>query len=570
MLVFLQYLVALIIVATVDPESTPPAPDWYGIALVLVGYAAAARVAGVLVARRAAADDGDDAHALPLLLATGTWGRLAAFGAFYAIAGPLGGVLLPSALGVGEWVIVPRLVQLLPYVLLVASLAWGLQPGAAAMRIGARTPARAVRAELRDGLLPAAPVFALIALEGLGGLAAGDPSLARAMVVLRTSPATAAILELAVLFVLLLMLPFLLRLVLRAKPLPPGPLRTRLDGYAKRIGFRARDVLVLPTSGESLNAVVAGALPRFRYVFITDGLLKTLSEDEVEAVFAHEAGHARRGHVLLFFGFTAVLSLVAAVPELAGAVGLGPSALPQFVRLLLVVGIWLGVVMGWISRRFEQEADVFGIETIGRSDADVDPASHPFGRALARIGEEVGAIREVTGWRHFSIADRVAFVRAYLVDPEVRRRHRRSLLWLRGSVLTVIVGIGLVALARVPGEVAAWPSTWRQLSDPQAQALDELRLSIDAPEPGARAAHLARSAEHALVAGRHEEAARRLREAIALGLRDPRVLELYAVVLEKAGRPLGARRVWGQITDDERADERTREEARRKLDGDRR
>jgi len=320
------------------------------------------------------------------------------------------------------------------------------------MQVGARTAAVAVAAEFRGAILPLAPIAAFVVLGDVLRLAVKDPNSAagRAIDVMTRLPAMHAFFWLGLFFCGFLFLPFVLRIALRTKPLPDGPLRTRLEAYSRRVGFRFRDIRVWPTGGDTANAVVVGALPRFRYVFITDGLLNALDEDEIEAVFAHEAGHARRGHVLLFFGFTVVLSLLQFVPGAEVVLGGALSWAPPIVRQLLLVIVWLGVVFGWVSRRFEQEADVFCIDTLKLPDDASPSADHPFARALARIGEDVGEIREVTGWRHFSIADRVAFARQYVADAEVRRRTRRSIRILRGTLMTVIFGFVLAAAVHVP------------------------------------------------------------------------------------------------------------------------
>lgn len=52
------------------------------------------------------------------------------------------------------------------------------------------------------------------------------------------------------------------------------------------------------------NAAVSGVLRNFRYVFVTDYLLKTLSIEEVKAVVAHELGHFRLGHIATYMIFS--------------------------------------------------------------------------------------------------------------------------------------------------------------------------------------------------------------------------------------------------------------------------
>jgi predicted Zn-dependent protease len=312
-----------------------------------------------------------------------------------------------------------------------------------------------------------------------------------------------------------------------------------------------------------INAAVLGALPRFRYVLVTDALLTTLDEDEIEAVFAHEAGHARRGHVLLFLGFTSVLGFIGFVPGIADFL-LSPLAAFPLLRLIVLLGVWLGVVFGWISRRFEQEADVFGLETLPTPGGSADPADHPFARAMERIGGEVGAIREVTGWRHFSIADRVAFVRSYLTDENVRRAYRRSILLLRGSLLLVIGGFALSAALQVPSEVLSAVATWRAGSEAESKVLVGVNLVRADPVPQRRGEVLWRTAGHALLANRGDDALRWLRESVALDPRNEDALAAYANLLERTGRPAGARLVWEELAAREDLAPERRDAARRR------
>lgn len=565
MLAFLQYLIAFLVVENAEQTTAAGArPDVTGILLAVAAFVLAARVAGVLLAR--ATLDGDDG-ALPRFLTVATLGRIGGLVLFQVIAGTLVGVRLPAALGVDAWAIVPRLVQMAPFLALVAGLTWGLHPATAAMRVGPKTEAAAVAEEFRSALLPLAPLVVLIGLEDVFRLATPGSDLGIALTILRQLPAVLALVSLGVMFCALLAMPFALRVFLRAKPMPDGPIRRRLEAYSKRIRFGYRDILIWPTDGSLINAAVIGVLPRFRYVLITDALLEALDEDEVEAVFAHEAGHAKRGHILLFFGFTSVVALLGFVPGVGGFIETALAPLPAIVRVALPLLLWLGVVFGWISRRFEQEADVFGIETVPATDAAADPGAHPFARAMERIGAEVGAIREVTGWRHFSIADRVAFVRRYLTDDSVRRRYRRSIGLLRGTLLLVIAAFGVLTVVRVPGEIGLARRTWEVRSAPESLLLVELHQALGETRGGARAERFAGAALLAAMAGRDEDAARWLREAAAPPRREPVVLAAYAAILEKTGRPLGARMLWEEIAGREDVDPRDREAARARAAG---
>ena len=92
------------------------------------------------------------------------------------------------------------------------------------------------------------------------------------------------------LLLLLVFFPLILRYVWQTRPLAPAALRERLEAAARRVGFRCREILVWNTSGMMINAAVAGFLPPFRYVFLSDGLLSHLGDEEIAAVFAPRDG----------------------------------------------------------------------------------------------------------------------------------------------------------------------------------------------------------------------------------------------------------------------------------------
>lgn len=544
MLAFLQYLIALMVAGAA--EAVVPAaarPDLQGIGLAIAGFALAARVAGAVLARAG----GDESSVLARVFFVAGAGRIGALFLFHFVCAGAAGVRLPAMVGVEGWWLVPRLLQLAPFFALIAALAWGLSPALEPFRPGARSGWRAVLGELRQAPLALAPVLIIVAIED--AIRVGGPAspATRLFDVLSRNPALQTLTWLLVLFGILLALPFALRLATRSRPLPPGPLRERLESYSRRTRFRYRQILVWPTAPDVINAAVIGALPRFRYVLLTRGLLETLDEDEVEAVFAHEAGHARRGHILLFFGFTSVFALMGLVPGANEALETVLSPLPPLFRGVALVVVWLGIVFGWISRRFEQEADVYGVETLASPESGADPAAHPFARAMSRIGEHVGAVREITGWRHFSIADRVAFVHRYLAEPEVRAKWRRSIRLLRGTLLLLIGGFALAAAVRVPGELRRAMRQWEDAGDPAGLALLQLNQALEARDPETRAGWFLQAGIMAGMARRHDESLRWLREAVALDAGNLPALVAYAGALETSARAAGARTVWSRV-----------------------
>lgn len=199
---------------------------------------------------------------------------------------------------------------------------------------------------------------------------------------------------LAVLFSVLaatvVLYPLLIRWLWHAKPLPAGPLRARLETLSRRAGFRASDILVWDTRRGVANAAVAGIIPQVRYVLLSDALLHHLSDDEVEAVFGHEVGHIKHHHLAYYVLFAALgMLLFHQLAPLAdrwsdlladtAPVLRRQQALAGWTTGLLWVAGYIGLVFGFLSRRFERQADVFGCRAISCAQPTCPPHHAPLG-----------------------------------------------------------------------------------------------------------------------------------------------------------------------------------------------
>jgi len=335
---------------------------------------------------------------------------------------------------------------------------------------------------VRMGGLVVAPIVLFAALEyGLSSLAAAglEPFHAASDLAARYELAGGALL-LASLAVVLAVFPVIAMRILGARPMPAGPLRERLERYARRVGLGYRNIYVWPTHGSLPNAAVMGVGRRLRCVVFTDALLDLLDEEEIEAVFAHEVGHALHRHLPIFFLFTVAFTLA-----MAAATHLLPPGMAAAVERDDIAGlafglggmfVYFGLVFGFVSRRLEQQADVHGLLTVGLPEdavpADVlrdpdrhpflkavaegraTPAEHPFVRGLDGIAEVMGGMRELTGWRHFSLSDRIAFLDRFCRDAAVRERYRRRLRGLLALMATAFVLFAAVASADLPAQAA--------------------------------------------------------------------------------------------------------------------
>jgi len=288
----------------------------------------------------------------------------------------------------------------------------------------------------RHYLIPLAPYVAFSALIDLRHWFPGIEE----AIALRDSAAIGLLI--GALAVLVAFAPRLARLLFPAEPLPAGPLRDSLVALGERAGVRLREVYVWHTGRLRVaNACIAGILPHTRSVFLTDQLLACLTPREIEAVFAHELGHARGHHFSWYFAYAiAFLLILVWLDGLPPAEGL--SAAARFAGLVVLLVLWWRYLFGWISRRMELEADSIGIHLSG------DPPA--FAEALRILGASTGGGRS---WRHFAIPRRIAFA----LGGEARTWRGRA---ARGiiAILSILAAGAWIDIARRDANRPAWRS----------------------------------------------------------------------------------------------------------------
>ena len=380
-----------------------------------------------------------------------------------------------SGFGLGDSILIDDALILLPFLLGQAAGWWGLYPAERALRPGRTAgPVRYLVARARQS-------FGLV-LPGLLLIALGQDLAHRQWPRWSESPwATLtgmAALGLGAMF----LAPVSFRLAWPTHSLPPGPLRARLEHLARRLGFRFTDILVWDTGQTLSNAGVTGALPWFRYILLTDGLIERLDPREVEAVFGHEIGHIAHRHLLdlglFFIGSLFLIALLSgAIDESIGLMlpRMTPAArsastvatVAEEGVTLAVAGLYFLLVFGHISRRFERQADVFGCRAVSCGQAgcpphlDVNLAPAPprlpasvcpagirtCANAMAEVAALNGMDPEKWSWRHGSIERRIGFLASLEGKPEAVRKFQRGVVRLRLAVGLVLLIAMLAAIA---------------------------------------------------------------------------------------------------------------------------
>ena len=101
--------------------------------------------------------------------------------------------------------------------------------------------------------------------------------------------------------------PFLLLFVWRNKKIDNAELRAELIHTCYQHRLHIHDIRIWITGNQIINALVAGILPRFRIILLTDSLVKLFPRNELLAIVRHEAGHLRLWHLPIRIGSSATL-----------------------------------------------------------------------------------------------------------------------------------------------------------------------------------------------------------------------------------------------------------------------
>ncbi len=249
------------------------------------------------------------------------------------------------------------------------------------------------------------------------------------------------------LFFIVVFFPPLVRRLWGCILLPPGPLLDRLVVFAQSQKFSAAFYAWPLFEGRMLTAAVMGILPGLRYILLTPGLLALLTIEEVVAVVAHEIGHVKRRHLLLYalllgsfvccveYIFEPVLTffLGTELPLIVLRIfkGLSPDGVFGVLTgapLLVVMVLYFRFVFGYFMRNFERQADLYAVVATG--------SGRPLISAFEKIAQMSGTLRSKKNWHHFGIGERIACIERVQQDPEIITRHDRK---VRNSLLLYLL-----------------------------------------------------------------------------------------------------------------------------------
>ena len=211
------------------------------------------------------------------------------------------------------------------------------------------------------------------------------------------------------------------------KPLENAALSERLMELCRRAKTQVKGVFEWKLSEKSkkANAALTG-LGNTRRIILADTLLSSFSDDEVEAVLAHELGHHVHRHIFqgmamqgaaTFLGFYLADVVLRRLTPYFGFRGISDFAnLPLLLLVVTGLSLVLLPVVNANSRRMERQADAYALSAI--------PERSVFISSMEKLAEINLAERRPHPWIEFifhshpSIEKRVAFAENFRRPPQ--------------------------------------------------------------------------------------------------------------------------------------------------------
>ena len=238
-------------------------------------------------------------------------------------------------------------------------------------------------------------------------------------------------------------------------PLEQGMVRERIEQLCRQARLKYKNILNWPLfGGRMMTAGVMGLVGRFRYILVTQSLLRALSFEELDAVIAHEIGHVKKKHLLFYLVFFAgyivltyatfdlLLYLVVyskPVYQFITSTGYQHAGVASVLFTMMLIAffiVYFRFVFGYFMRNFERQADAYAFS--------LSDSAAPLITTFKKIAFASGQPADKPNWHHFSILERIRFLEKCQQDPGVVKRHD---LKVKRSITVFLVALVMAGIA---------------------------------------------------------------------------------------------------------------------------
>jgi len=215
---------------------------------------------------------------------------------------------------------------------------------------------------------------------------------------------------------------FFVPLFFKYIPIENHELKTRIFSLFKVCNAPLDDIYSIDMSRKTkkANAFICG-IGKNRRVVLSDTLIDNFSDEEIEAVVAHELGHYKHRDILkglcvntvtIFIGFFIVHQVLA---NSLAALSIGTiddiAALPMLILTLTLFQFCTAPILNGFSRWIEIDADRYSLEITKRPKEFISMMQKLAKMNLAKLNP--GRLEEIFFYDHPPIAKRIAFAREY-------------------------------------------------------------------------------------------------------------------------------------------------------------
>ncbi len=249
--------------------------------------------------------------------------------------------------------------------------------------------------------------------------------------------------------------PALIQKFWRCQPLEAGYHRSRIEGLCQRAGMTYANILYWPIfGGKMITAGVMGLIRKFRYILVTPSLLKFLEPEEIDAVIAHEIGHIKKKHLLFYLVFFVGFMLLSYVTHdvmifaiiytkpvfwFISKTGLSQTTVVSGIRSIVIITVFLiyfRFIFGFFMRNFERQADTYVYELFD--------SAKPLITTLKKIAATSGQAADKPNWHHFSIKQRIDYLRKCETNASWITRHDAKVKKIIGAYLMCMLFLGIL------------------------------------------------------------------------------------------------------------------------------